>query len=240
MKEIHRKRLIIITSAIAGLLIICVIVFGVYVSDYYHAEDYDVLQEFSEIIVEEYDNYTLYGDVDNADAGIIFYPGGKVEAEAYEPLMFHLADNDICCVLVEMPFNLAVFGMNRADDIIDKYNGIDWYIAGHSLGGAMASSYASDHVDELNGLILLAAYPTEELPKDFPVLSIYGSEDMVLNSDKYNESKGLALAFSEVIIQGGNHSGFGNYGFQSGDGEAAISSQNQWELTVENIVEWMN
>lgn len=240
MKAIHRKRLIIISSVIVGLILICVIVFGIYVSDYYHALDYDIPQEFTEVIVEEYEDYTIYGDADSADRGIIFYPGGKVEAEAYAPLMYGLASENICCVLVEMPFNLAVFGINRAENIIDEYKGIDWYIAGHSLGGAMASSYAADNLDELNGLILLAAYPTDTISEDFPVISIYGSEDKVLNADKYNESRGLASDFTEIIIQGGNHSGFGNYGFQSGDGKATISSQKQWELTAEYIIEWMN
>lgn len=240
MKTIHRKRLIIIISTFVGLILTFFIAFAIYVNDYYHAMNYDIPQEFTDIIIEEYDDYTIYGDVDSVDKGIIFYPGGKVEAKAYEPLMYYLADEDICCVLVEMPFNLAVFGINSADEIIGEYSEIEWYIAGHSLGGAMASSYASDKLDVINGLILLAAYPTDVISSDVPVISIYGSEDKVLNVEKYNESKKLASDFTEVIIQGGNHSGFGNYGFQSGDGEPSISSQSQWEATVEYIMDWIN
>ena len=41
-------------------------------------------------------------------AGFIFYPGGKVGYTAYAPLILALAEQDILCVLLEMPFNLAV------------------------------------------------------------------------------------------------------------------------------------
>ena len=33
-----------------------------------------------------------------------------------------------------------------------------WYIAGHSIGGAMASQFASSHPDQAGGLILLGAH----------------------------------------------------------------------------------
>ena len=71
-----------------------------------------------------------------------------------------------------MPFNLAVLNSNAADKVMSKFNNIEnWYIGGHSLGGAMAASYAAKHQDNLKGVVLLAAYPTKEL--DIPVLSIY-------------------------------------------------------------------
>ena len=44
---------------------------------------------------------------------LFFYPGGKVETSAYEPLMQACAAQDILCVLVSMPFHLAVFDKMR-------------------------------------------------------------------------------------------------------------------------------
>jgi hypothetical protein len=36
-----------------------------------------------------------------------------------------------------MPLNLAVFSPNKADEVITDFPEIEeWYIAGHSLGGA--------------------------------------------------------------------------------------------------------
>lgn len=238
-RPIHKKRIIIILTAVAGVILATFVAFMVYVSIYYKAESYIITEAYKDIIVKEYDDYTVYGDLENSDAGIIFYPGGKVEAKAYEPLMYEFASRDICCVLVSMPFNLAVFGINQADDVIELDEEIDWYIAGHSLGGAMASSYAVNNQDKLSGLILLAAYPTDEIPESFPVISLYGSEDGVLNIDKYESNKGFAHDFTEIIIDGGNHAGFGNYGHQSGDGQADISNEEQWHITAENVAEWI-
>ena len=73
-------------------------------------------------------------------AGLIFYPGSKVENTAYAPLLHDLSEDGILCVLVKMPCNLAVLGMNAADGIPECFPEVtDWYIDGHSLGGAMAA-----------------------------------------------------------------------------------------------------
>ena len=70
---------------------------------------------------------------------------------------------------------------------MEKYDYEHWYIGGHSLGGAMAADYAAGHSSAFDGLVLLASYSAKDLSDaSFPVLSlsIYGSEDGVLNMDK--------------------------------------------------------
>lgn len=132
-----------------------------------------------------------------------------------------------------MPFNLAVFDKNAADDIFDEYPEItNWYIAGHSLGGAMASSYMADHPDKLNGLILLGSYMYGSVPSD-KALVIYGSKDQVLDRSKINSEDQV------VLIEGGNHAQFGDYGSQSGDGIATISSEEQQTITVNAIADFV-
>lgn len=215
------------------VILICIGGFYIYASDYYHAKDYEV----SNIKVEQQDNYTVYGDT-NSKTGLIFYPGGKVEAKAYEPILAGLAEKGICVVLVEMPFNLAVLDSSAADGVINEFTNIqNWYIGGHSLGGAMAASYAANYQDKLKGVVLLAAYPTKEL--DIPVLSIYGSEDGVLNREKYSDSIKNVNNLSEIVIDGGNHAQFGNYGEQLGDNSAKISSEKQWNETIKEILNFM-
>ena len=229
-KKKYLKRVGIISVA---LILIFVIGFFTYVSNYYHAKDYQV----GNITITEEKNYIVYGD-SNSKTGFIFYPGGKVEAEAYKPILSKLAEKGICCVLVEMPYNLAVFDSNAAGDIMEDFQKIEnWYIGGHSLGGAMASSFAAEHEGDLKGLVLLAAYPTDKL--EIPVLSIYGSEDGVLNREKYDDSIGLAENLIEIVIKGGNHAQFGNYGEQSGDGKATISKEEQWNQTVKQILNFI-
>ena len=174
-----------------------------------------------------------------ATTGFIFYPGGKVDHNAYQPLMAALARRGILCVLVEMPFRLAVLDINAADGIQEQFPQIEnWYIGGHSLGGSMAASYISDHADEFDGLILLAAYSTSDLSnKDLNVISIYGSKDTVLNLEKYKENlSNLPDDFSELIIEGGNHAQFGMYGKQDGDGTPTISNSQQITQTADHIL----
>jgi len=173
---------------------------------------------------------------------LIFYPGGKVEYTAYVPLMQACAEKGILCVLVEMPFNLAVFDINAADGIQKEYPEIeDWYIGGHSLGGSMAASYLADHTEDYEGLVLLGSYSTADLSQtDLDVLSVFGSEDKVMNRKKYEENKSnLPSDFTEYVIDGGCHAYFGMYGAQDGDGTPSITNATQIRLTVENIVKMM-
>lgn len=130
-------------------------------------------------------------------------------------------------------------GQNKAESIQQMYDYEQWYMAGHSLGGAMAASYANKHLEDLDGLILLAAYPTKSLEKEgFTVLSLYGSEDRVLNREKLESGRAIMPDdYTEICIAGGNHAWFGNYGEQSGDGKASISREEQQEQTVEAVLD---
>lgn len=205
-----------------------------YVNDYYHAVDVDAALASSDTItVSSTDTGMLFDGPGTTDA-LIFYPGAKVEAAAYAPLLKEIAESGIDCFLVKMPCNLAFFGINKADDIMADYSYGHWYLAGHSLGGAMAASYAGKHLNDLDGLILLAAYSTSDLTEaDFPVISIYGSNDGVLNMEKVVTSRDLMPSdYSEHVIEGGNHAGFGSYGAQKGDHDATISQNEQWRETV--------
>ena len=145
-----RKILIISISIVAALAII----FGacaIYLGDYYRADEgaIAVFAPEENVTVSTIDGGNVVFKPQNATVGFIFYPGGKVEANAYQPLLAELAREGVLCVLVEMPFNLAVFDINAADGIQEQYPEIeDWYIGGHSLGGSMAASYLADHVDE--------------------------------------------------------------------------------------------
>ena len=216
-----------------------------YINDYYRAEDMAVslisTPNTSVEVTEENGVYTFAPQ--NATKGVIFYPGGKVEAESYAPLMHSLAEKGVLSILVTMPGNLAVLDMNAADGIIEKYPEIkEWYMSGHSLGGSMAASYIAENSVDFNGIILLASYSTADLSNsDLEVLLIYGSNDGVLNMEKYSEYKtNLPEDFKEIIIDGGCHAYFGAYGEQDGDGEAEITREEQIEITINEILEFVN
>ena len=188
-----------------------------------------------------------YFDGPGTDSALVFYPGAKVEAAAYAPLMEKLASSGVDCYLCGMPLNFALFDRDAGEAIRDKeINSYEkWYIGGHSLGGVAAAMAADDAEEPGNrtawdGLILLAAYPTGELST--PVLSIFGTEDRVLDTGKYNktEDSGLWPAdFTELVIKGGNHAQFGSYGKQKGDGMPAISADMQQKETADAISAWI-
>lgn len=236
----HNKKIYIWVTIPVVILTVLVISCAAYLNDYYRA-DMDSIVEFGaekDVIKKVLADNTIIYEGSAADTGLIFYPGGKVEYTAYEPLMKALASEGIMCVLVEMPFNLAVFDMNAAEGIQELYPDIDsWYIGGHSLGGSMAASYLSENADDFEGLILLGSYSTADLSESvLEVLSIYGSEDKILNYEKYLEYKpNLPENFTEIVIEGGCHAYFGMYGEQEGDGTPAITNEEQIGLTADAV-----
>lgn len=231
------KRISIIVVAIFMILLIgC----GIYINDYYQADEAAQVAMESEL-VQQSENYITF-HAENSKKGFIFYPGGKVEAEAYAPLMQALSKEGIFCILMEMPFNLAVLDIDAADGIQETFPNIQqWYIGGHSLGGSMAASYAAEHSEDFEGLVLLASYSTADLKESgLDVISIFGSEDHVLNRMKYEEyTSNLPLDYQEFVIQGGCHAYFGSYGPQEGDGTPTISSEAQIETTVLLLSEYI-
>jgi hypothetical protein len=211
---------------------------GAYLGDYYRADNQAMTVARQAAIVNQKNGLICF-EPEEPSRGLIFYPGGKVQYEAYAPLLEKLAENGILCVLVHMPGNLAVLDVNAADGIREMYPDIkNWYIGGHSLGGAMAAAYVAKHSEDFIGLILLAAYATADLSDSgLSVVSIYGSRDGVLDGEKYEKYlPNLPDTAEEVVIEGGCHSYFGCYGMQDGDGEPTITREEQMDQTVEAIL----
>ena len=226
-KRVHKKWVLVL-SAVLLLLAIFAGVFFWYVSDYYRAEDValEVLAQSDGISTQE--NLTILSPSYQSDTAIIFYPGAKVEAEAYLPLLNQIRQTGVTCILVDMPFHMAIFDSNAAEDVMAQFPQIEhWYLAGHSMGGAMTSKFAAEHPDEVDGLILMGAYIYGDYP-DEDTLTIYGS---------FNQSVEDNIDYTENIveIEGGNHAQFGNYGMQKGDPPAEISAEEQQKQTVEAI-----
>lgn len=179
-----------------------------------------------------------------AETALIIYPGGKVEPKAYAPIARAFAERGIETIIVKMPFNLAVFGINKADKVIEQNSDIEkWFISGHSLGGVMAARYTKNHQDAIDGLILWASYPEEssDLSQSaMPVMSIYGTNDGLTQPGKISKTRHLLPdSVLWISIRGANHSQFGWYGFQKGDEKADISREEQQKEIVEATMEFI-
>ncbi|WP_295114723.1 alpha/beta hydrolase [uncultured Methanobrevibacter sp.] len=209
-----------------------------YMTSYHPAqkEATDLLNGTDNVSVIKKD-YGLLLDGDGNDTLLIFYPGAKNEYISYLPLLVDITNKGIDCALVQMMFNFAFFGENTADSIIDSTNYSHYIMAGHSLGGLSAAAF-TNHTGKADAVILLAAYPNSEVKK--PVLSVYGSEDKILNMKAYNDSKSLMDNLTEVIIDGGNHEQFAYYGPQEGDGVANITPENQQNQTADAIFKFIS
>ena len=144
------------------------------------------------------------------------------------PLLKKIAEEGYFVALPKMTFNLAVLSSERADEIMTAYPDYKkWVIGGHSLGGAIASDYALNHQDKIEGIIFLASYPNKSLAQtSLKALCLHGTEDGFSTLAKIEEKKSLFTPNTKfVLIEGGSHSQFCNYGFQAGDGKAAITAE---------------
>jgi hypothetical protein len=228
-----KRRRTIVLLAILALILLLAAAFFIYVSDYYRADAVAIAAFEQDETLLEKGNLIVLPAADPSDTALVFYPGGKVEAIAYLPILDKIRDNcGISCILVKMPFNLAVFNANAADRIYGQFPNIEnWYIGGHSLGGAMASNYAAKHQNQIQGLILLGAYIYGEFPAN-KALTLYGT---------FNTSVAEKINYTEnvVVIEGGNHAQFGNYGKQGGDPDATITQAEQQDIAVTAIKEFL-
>lgn len=241
MQRKKRKNILVILGVL--ILVIGIAIIG-YLSDAYepHQSAIEALQSTHDVIVTEGEEYIRFEPKENKhQAGLIFYQGGKVEEEAYALLMRSLAEKGISVYLVRMPFNLAVFDSDAAEKVISDQEEINnWYLSGHSLGGVMAASFAEKNPEQLEGVIFLASYPADDFSDaGLDTLSMYGTNDEVLNTEAYFEAFESLQKGKAEVIEGGNHAQFGNYGPQEGDGTATISVEEQQKNTVNGIIEFI-
>ena len=243
VKTIQRKRTLsrTVRALLCVLFSLCFLAVASagYLAFYYHADPVaeQYLQDGDSVKVSETINGFLF-DGPGTKTAMVFYPGAKVDAAAYAPLLHHLASRGIDAFLVRMPLHLAILAPDAAADLMIAYDYSEWILAGHSLGGVMASRFAAEHPDDVHGLVLLAAYPTQDIPQSTQMLSIYGSLDARMRQSAYNEAKmHWPQNAEEIVLDGGNHAQFGYYGMQKDDGIATMSAPDQQQRTVDAIVQ---
>lgn len=200
------------------------------------------LQSDSQVQVTESNGwYVFTPTAAQPTTGLIFYPGGKVDARAYAPQMRAIATSGYLAVITPMPLNLAIFGVNKAAEVEQAFPNIQhWAVAGHSLGGSMAAQFLSGNTTT-EGLALWASYSAVDLSQaSIEAVTIYGTNDGVAKQQSILDSANKLPTDAVFIpIEGGNHGGFGWYGLQPGDNEATITRDEQTAQTVTATVDML-
>lgn len=200
------------------------------------------LESDAQVSVEIMPGWVLFMPVGGQPkTGLVFYPGARVEYRSYAPGLRKVAEAGYLVALPWMPLNLAVFNPNRADEVIAAYPQVNhWAVGGHSLGGAMAANYLKNHSDKVEGLVLWAAYPAaSDGLANFTVrvVSVSASLDGLSTPQKIGDSHPLLPADTRwVVIEGGNHAQFGDYGEQSGDNPARLDAASQQTQAAEATI----
>ena len=196
-------------------------------------------------------------------AGLIIYPGAHSAVRGYVKVMTRIAEAGYLVVATKMPLGYAFLAPNRAEDVFDAYPDIEyWFLAGHSLGGAMAGRYASESGDKLAGLAFWDAYPPDAnslADSDVPTVLLYRATLDGEPEQKFNEKKHLFPQSTEWIpIRGGDHGQFGdNVGgmfkefgmfirgmdeeeWEATQWKASISRDEQQKIIAQAMLDWFN
>ncbi|WP_229113724.1 alpha/beta fold hydrolase [Halapricum desulfuricans] len=228
--------LVIVLLVVAGLLL--------YFGTPFHGSDASVQSVQSDDRIELQrvgGDYLLQPASGGSTTGLVFYPGARVHPDAYLASLSPLVtDANVTVVVTEMPLNLAVFGQGTASDVIGSHGVEQWYVGGHSLGGAMACRYASENPGRVSGVVLLGSYCDRSIAgTDLRVLSVTGADDTVLDRSAYDRNRANLPADATVVeLPGVNHTQFGSYTGQRGDRPSGTSYELAHRRLANVTVPW--
>ena len=177
------------------------------------------------------------------DTLLVIYPGALVDPAAYAPLAISLTKAGFETAIIEMPWRMATRGYDRlpASQFLDDY--AYTVLIGYSQGGKMATQLVYEQPAAVDALVLLGTtHPRDYELSDsqLPILKIYGSQDAIAPPDRVEANRHLLpLGTHYTLIEGGNHSQFGYYGFQLGDGKASITHTAQRKAVSREIARFV-
>ncbi len=210
--------------------------------------DFATLNQTPSILISQEGPAIEVMPIEHSEAtGLIFYPGGMVDPRAYLPMAHALAERGYPVLIVKLPFRSAPLAEQEAavhayvrttikESIIPH-----WAIGGHSRGAALATHFAHQYPTVADALILVGTTHPKEAEWSLanltiPVIKIYGTNDGIADPETTLANRYLLPEQSQFLpIEGGNHSQFGYYGSQLGDGQATISREAQQAQLVDLI-----
>jgi len=203
-----------------GIVVVSIVAIGYWRYDFADREHrvtpeaLAALESDAEVSVSQADWIVFAPSGTTPTKGLIFYPGGECDERGYAEPLRAIAASGYLVVLVPMPWQLAVFAPDRADDVIAAFPDIsDWAIAGHSLGGSMAAYYAAKHQDVIKGLLLWDAYSPSDLSNStMKVRMIHRSDESRQPPADYAAKLPLLPKQTEYVpLVGGQHLNYGRF-----------------------------
>ncbi|MGC5222316.1 alpha/beta hydrolase [Micromonospora sp. DT81.3] len=227
-KRRARRVLAGVLGALGALILLLVVGFLVYAYVGVMGAEPDALGEVQEnpdvTLTDAGPAWVLAPASGESETGLVFIPGAKVDAVAYASTLVGAVEEGATVVITKPTLNLAFFDFRPLSTFTELAPEVDeWFVGGHSLGGVRACQLAEGTA----GLVLFASYCANDLSDSgLAALSISATEDGLSTTEKVDAAAGLLPAdVIFVVIEGGNHAGFGAYGPQPGDGEATISAE---------------
>ena len=159
--------------------------------------------------------------------GLVFYPGGRIDPQAYAATLRPLAEAGYLVAVLKVPLSLAMIDIGHASSVINVHPEIGaWAVSGHSLGGVAAAAYVDDD-ERVDGLVLYASYPSAKVKRtDFTALSLFGSADDQTTPSRVDATKSLLPEKTRYVrLEGATHDVFGDYGGDAGDGTSDKASR---------------
>ena len=238
MKKLLRVFKIIVMS-ISLLAIVFIVGLFIYTRGSYKPLDemYGEIEQLDLTHIEVIDDFDQISYVvDQPKKNIIIVPGGKVKPESYQYLAASLALSGYDVTIVKTLFNLAILTPNYGSRFIK--DDMDNVVIGHSLGGTVASMFSQGD-DRITEMIFLASYPISDV-SDKEVLILTAEFDEVLDmNDVENSLDNLPSSYISFQITGGNHAQFGWYGPQKGDGTSFITTKEQQNIIINQILDFI-
>lgn len=220
-----RRVLVWVLASIGALIVVAVVGFLLWANIGVMAAEPDALAavraDEDVTVTDAGGGWVLAPSSGDSDTGLVFIPGAKVDPLAYAATLVGVVEDGATVVITKPTLNLAFFDFRPLSDFTDLAPEVDdWFVGGHSLGGVRACQLA----EGTDGLVLFGSYCANDLSESgLAALSISASEDGLSTPEKIDSSAQLLPADTIfVVIEGGNHAGFGAYGPQAGDGQATI------------------
>ncbi|MET1052566.1 MAG: alpha/beta hydrolase [Mycetocola sp.] len=172
--------------------------------------------------------------------GLVFVPGAKVDPYAYLYKLSGIVEDGVTVVITKPTLNLALADLRPLATFTETVPDVDrWLVGGHSLGGVKACQYAGS--DPVIGIVLFGSYCANDLADSgLGVLSFVGENDGLSTPEKIADSATLLPDDAvTVVIPGGNHADFGDYGIQPGDGTSTTSDTDVRAIITTEFGRWL-